>query len=83
MTGWLVASVLALGLLYMARRVGRAEADAARLRRSLRAAETQIERMGRVGTLSDTDVRDALLDRVRAARGDVPAAISGDGGDGT
>lgn len=81
MTGWLVASALALGLLYMARRVGRAEADAARLRRSLRAAEAQVERMGRVTTLSDTDVRDALFERVRAARGDVSAAVSGDGDD--
>lgn len=81
MTGWAIASVLALALLYAARRAGRAEADLEQLRRALRAAEARAEAIGHVATMDDAGVRAALADRVRAARGDLSAGQSGDGDD--
>lgn len=83
MTGWLVAAALAGVALWLSRRLGVATSDLKAAQARYRAAERRNEGLGHVATLDDDDVRSRLAERVRAARGDVPAAISGDGGDGT
>jgi hypothetical protein len=83
MTAWGVAAVLAAALMWASVQLGRARAEVTRLQRLLHKERQMREGFARVQGLDADGVRDALLDRVRAARGDVSAAVSGDGGDGS